>query len=316
MTGGLGFIGSNLAVALADAGAEVTVVDALVPRHGGSERNLAPAEGIEVVVADLGATEAYADAAARAEYVFNLAGQVSHTDSMTDPVGDLDLNTRTHLALLELLRHRNPDAVVVYASTRQIYGRPRYRPVDEEHPVEPVDVNGIDKHATEQFHLLYARTYGLRASALRLTNVYGPRQRLLGDHHGFIPVFVRRALLGETIALFGDGLQERDCLHVDDAVDAFAAAARTADAVGEVFNVGHPEPRSLRSIAESIVAAAGAGAVELRPWPVDRAQIDIGSFSTDGSKAKRVLGWEAGIGFDDGIRSTVEFFREFRSWYL
>lgn len=316
VTGGLGFIGSNLAVALAEHGAAVTVVDALVPRHGGGRHNLAPVESANVIVADIGDADAISEAAAAAHYVFNLAGQVSHTDSMEDPVGDLDLNTRSHLALLELLRQVNPDASVVYASTRQIYGRPRYRPVDEEHPVQPVDVNGIDKHAAEQFHLLYARTYGMRTSSLRLTNVYGPRQRLLGDHHGFIPVFVRRALQGETIRLYGDGAQERDCLHVDDVVDAFVAAATNPDAIGEVFNIGHEESLPLRAIAAEIVDAAGGGTVELEPWPAARAQIDIGSFSTDGSKAKRVLGWEAHIKFADGIRSTIDFFREHRSWYL
>jgi len=315
VTGGLGFIGSNLAVALAEHGAHVTVVDALVPRHGGGRHNVAGVD-VAVVIADLGDGNAISEALTEADYVFNLGGQVSHTDSMEDPVGDLDLNTRSHLALLELCRQLNPDAPVVYASTRQIYGRPRYRPVDEEHPIQPVDVNGVDKHAAEQFHLLYARTYGMRTSSLRLTNVYGPRQRLLGDHHGFIPVFIRRAMAGETIRLFGDGSQERDCLHVDDVVDAFVAAATCEDAVGEVFNIGHTESLPLRVIAEEIVAAAGGGTVELEPWPAERAKIDIGSFSTDGSKAKRVLGWEAHIGFADGIRSTIDFFREHQSWYL
>lgn len=316
VTGGLGFIGSNLAVALADAGAAVTVVDGLVERHGGGHHNLAGAEGIDVVVADLGDTATYAPVARAAEYVFNLAGQVSHVDSMTDPLGDLDLNARGHVALLELLRHENPEAPVVYASTRQIYGRITYRPVDEEHPVVPVDVNGIDKYAGEQFHTLYARVHGMHASALRLTNVYGPRQRLLGDHHGFIGVFIRRALNGEPIQLFGDGSQERDVLFVGDAVDAFVRAATTPDAAGEVFNVGHPDSRPLRAIAEAIVHEAGTGSVELRPWPEERRRIDIGSYSTDCSKAKRVLGWEAGVDFETGIAETIAFVQEHRESYL
>jgi UDP-glucose 4-epimerase len=321
VTGGLGFIGSNLALACAGAGAQVTVVDALVERHGGGRHNLlgengSPVAGIDVIVADLADTDAYAAAAADAEFVFNIAGQVSHTDSMTDPLGDLHLNTEGHLALLDLLRRTNPEAPIVYASTRQIYGRPKYRPVDEDHPVRPVDVNGIDKYAAEQFHTLYAHVHRLRASALRLTNVYGPRQRVLGDHHGFIGTFIRRAMNDEPIRLYGDGSQERDVLHVRDAVDAFVAAALTDDAVGEVFNVGHPDSYSLRAIAEVIVRETGRGSIELQPWPEERAKIDIGSYSTDCSKAKRVLGWEASIGLHDGMADTIAFVRAHREQYL
>jgi nucleoside-diphosphate-sugar epimerase len=233
----LGFIGANLALALARAGADVTVVDACYPRHGANPYNL-EAEGgdrIRRVTADLG------DAAVRAalddvELVFNLAGQVSHVDSMTDPIFDLDVNTRSQVAFLEALRWASPAATVVFTSTRQLFGRPRYLPVDEDHPVNPVDVNGITKHAAEQFHTLYHEVYGLRTSVVRLTNVFGPRQRLRDDFQGFLPIFVRRALLGQQISLFGDGSQERDCLYVDDVVDCLVRAALTEDAVGEGFN--------------------------------------------------------------------------------
>ncbi|HEY8216597.1 MAG TPA: NAD-dependent epimerase/dehydratase family protein, partial [Acidimicrobiia bacterium] len=243
VTGGLGFIGSNLALALARAGADVTVVDALHPRHGANARNLEPdgdtlVRPIRVVEGDIATPEARG-AAAAAEIVFNLAGQVSHVDSMADPLFDLEVNTRSHAALLEGLRHDNPSAIVVFTSTRQLFGKPRYLPVDEDHPVAPVDVNGISKHATEQFHLLYRECYGLRSVVVRLTNVYGPRQRLRDDFQGFLPIFVRRALLDQAIQVFGEGAQRRDCLYVDDVVECLLRAALVPEAAGEVFNVGN-----------------------------------------------------------------------------
>jgi nucleoside-diphosphate-sugar epimerase len=313
----LGFIGANLALALARADAEVVVVDACYPRHGANPFNLAGADGgsIRRITADL------ADAPARTalegvELIFNLAGQVSHIDSMTDPVFDLDVNTRSQLAFLEALRWTNPDATVVYTSTRQLFGRPQYLPVDEEHPVAPVDVNGITKYAAEQFHRLYHDVHGLRTTVVRLTNVFGPRQRLRDDFQGFLPIFIRRALLGQPISLFGDGSQERDCLYVDDVVDCLIRAAVAPDAVGDVFNVGNDEHLTLRAIAELIVAAAGSGSVEMVPWPPDRDAIDIGSYFGDSSRAKRVLGWTPETTFGEGIERTVAFYRQHLERYL
>ena len=317
VTGGLGFIGSNLAIALASGGADVTVVDAVLPRHGANPHNLDGASApIEVIQADLGDIDALERAAAGADFVFNLAGQVSHVDSMTDPLFDLEVNTRSHLGFLELLRRVNPEVTIVYTSTRQIYGHPRYLPVDEDHPSSPADVNGVTKYATEQFHFLYGECYGLRASAIRLTNIYGPRQRLRDDFQGFLPIFLDRALRDEALTVFGDGRQERDCLYVDDVVECLLMAAASPDAPGEVFNAGSDEHLSLKSIAEAIVAAAGSGRVEHVPWPPDRDAIDIGSYVGDSSKAKRVLGWEPSTPFVEGIERTVAFYRDHLPWYL
>jgi UDP-glucose 4-epimerase len=313
----LGFVGSNLALALAEADAEVTVVDARVPTHGANPYNLdSAARHIDVIEADVGDADAVGDTAASSDVIFNLAGQVSHVESMARPLFDLDVNTRSQLAFLEVLRSAGSQAVVVYTSTRQIFGHPRYLPVDEDHPVSPVDVNGITKWAAEQLHLLYTELYGIRACALRLTNVYGPRQRLEGDLQGFLPIFVRRALTGEPITVFGDGAQERDCLYVDDVVECLLLAARSTDATGEFFNVGNDERLSLRQIAEAVVDAAGSGSVESVPWPPDRDAIDIGSYYGDSSKAKRLLGWEPRTAFTDGIRRTMDFYRSRRSHYL
>jgi nucleoside-diphosphate-sugar epimerase len=221
---------------------------------------------------------------------------------------------RSHLAFLETLRRVAPDAAIAQTSTRQVYGRPQYLPVDEDHPTVPVDVNGVDKLACEHFHLLYHRVYGLRSTVLRLTNVYGPRQHLERQGLGFLPVFVRQALLGDEIVLYGDGSQQRDCLHVDDVVDALLLSAESTEAGGEVLNLGHEDALSLAAIAELIQGAAGrGGTVRCVPWPDDLLRIDIGSFQGDFAKAKRVLGWSPRIAFADGIRSTVDHYVA-RSW--
>jgi len=314
VTGGLGFIGSNLARHLLAAGAHVRVVDALVPTHGGDPRNL-EGTGAEILVADLGAPEV-ADVVEGADVVFNVAGQVSHVASMTEPLADLELNVRSHLAFLETLRRVAPCTTVVHTSTRQVYGRPERTPVDESHPTRPVDVNGIDKLAGEQLHLLYGTVHDLRVSALRLTNVYGPRQSLAHQDLGFLPVFIRRALEGGTITLYGDGSQRRDCLHVDDVCRSLALAATTPAAAGEVLNVGSDTDHTLAEIAAILVAAVGGTAeVAMAPWPAERVPIDIGDFATDATRATKVLGWKPSIGIDEGLRATVDFYRA-HPWYL
>ena len=315
ITGGLGFIGSNLAMQLARAGAKVTIVDALIPRHGGNTRNIYQLP-VEVVVADVGDATMLAPVIADAEYVFNLAGQVSHIDSIDDPLADFDLNARSQLAFLELLRRVAPEARVIYASTRQVYGRPRYLPVDELHPVAPGDVNGVSKYAAEQLHLLYGTIHNMRMTALRLTNTYGPRQRLRGEHMGFMPVFIARALEGRAITVFGDGSQERDCLYVDDVVDSFLLAAQSEAAVGGVFNIGSNDVFTLAEIAKQVVELAGTGSVEFRPWPREHERIDIGSYHADSTSARDKIGWTANVNLADGLQSTIDFYREHMAWYL
>jgi UDP-glucose 4-epimerase len=313
VTGGLGFIGSNLVHRLVRAGARVRVIDALVPDHGGDLRNL---EGLDVAVdvCDIGDPRV-AVALAGAEAVFNLAGQVSHTSSMRDPQRDLHLNTVTHAQMLEMMREVCPRARVVHASTRQVYGRALRVPVDESHPTHPVDVNGAAKLAGEQLHMVYAHAYDMPITSVRLTNVYGPRQRLTSDDLGFLPVFIRTALLGETIELFGDGSQRRDCLYVDDVIDAIVAATDER-AVGKVFNVGNAIDHSLLDIARVVIAATASGSdVKCREWPSEHQRIDIGSFRSDSTAIAQAIGWRAVTELDEGMRLTASFYRG-HSWYL
>jgi UDP-glucose 4-epimerase len=269
---------------------------------------------VPVLHAEIGDPEV-AEVVADADVIFNLAGQVSHTESMRDPLKDLHLNATTHASFLETVRAVNPACRIVHTSTRQVYGKAITLPVDELHPARPVDVNGVAKLAGEQLHIVYSKAYGMAITSLRLTNVYGPRQRLTSDELGFLPVFIRKALLGETISIFGDGEQQRDCLYVDDVVEALLAA--TADeAVGRMFNVGHERLHSLNEVAHTIVDAAGSGsAVKFIPWPDDHARIDIGSFHTDGARIANRLGWTAKTSLADGVRSTLAFYR-CHPWYL
>ena len=315
VTGGLGFIGSNVARALVASGARVRVVDALVPEHGGRADQLDGVAVDAVLVASI-ADPRVAELLDGADAVFNLAGQVSHSASMRDPRRDLELNATSHADLLDAVRRVCPTARLVHTSTRQVYGRAiAVEVVDEIHPANPVDVNGVAKLAGEQLHLVYAHAYGLRATSLRLTNVYGPRQRLTSDELGFLPVFIRRALLGEEIRIYGDGRQRRDCLHVDDVVAAIAAAADDR-AIGRVFNVGHATTHSLAEIAVAVVAAAGSnGGMQLIPWPPDQARIDIGSFHTGSDLIASEVGWRASIELAAGIADTIAFYQE-HPWYL
>ena len=313
VTGGLGFIGSNVAHELVAQGARVRIIDALIDGHGGDRRNVAGLD-VDIVEAEIG-DAAVADVVAGADVIFNLAGQVSHIASMRDPLHDLHVNTVTHASFLETLRRVNPTARVVHTSTRQVYGRPLRSPVDELHPTSPMDVNGVAKLAGEQLHLVYHTAYGMPTTSLRLTNVYGPRQRLNSDELGFLPVFIRKALLGEQILIFGDGAQRRDCVYVADVVDALLAAT-APEAIGKVFNVGHVIDHSLAEIASAIIEITGSrGGLHLVEWPDNHQRIDIGSFHTDGTTIAEALGWKATTTLDDGLRSTATFYRD-NPWYL
>ena len=310
VTGGLGFIGSNLAFALVEAGCEVTLVDALVPGHGGNPTNVDGLEGVEIVLADLRDSDRLAPLVERSELLFNLAGQTSHLDSMEDPFADLELNCGAQLALLENCRRHNPDVRIVFAGTRQVYGRPQTLPVSEEHPIDPVDVNGIHKLAAEWYHLLYGRVYGPAVTVLRLTNTYGPRMRVRDARQTFLGVWIKQLLTGERLQIYGDGSQRRDFTYVDDAVRALCLAVVDDRVDGEVLNVGSREPVSLLELAQELVALNGGGAYDIVPFPPDRLAIDIGDYFADSTRLEQLLDWSPQVGLDEGLRRTLDYFRQ------
>ena len=313
VTGGLGFIGSNLARRLVELGARVLIIDALIPDCGGNMFNIAGIEDrVRLNIADMREQNAMNCLVQDQEVIFNLAGQVSHIDSIQDPGTDLEINCRGQLALLEACRWHNPSVRVVYASTRQVYGRPDSLPVSERHHVRPTDVNGINKAAGEHYHLVYNSVFGIRASVLRMTNVYGPRQLLKHNRQGFIAWFIRRAIEGGEIEIFGDGAQIRDLVFVDDAVDACLRAGADGRADGQVFNVGGAEPVTLRALAETLIDVAESGSYRLVDWPAERRAIDIGSFYADSSLIRDTLGWRPVTLLRDGLARTVAFYR--RHW--
>ncbi|MHB0871261.1 MAG: NAD-dependent epimerase/dehydratase family protein [Chloroflexota bacterium] len=316
ITGGLGFLGSNLAHRLVDLGAEVLLVDSLVPDYGGNLFNVADIQDrLRVNVADVRDENSMDYLVRWQEVIFNLAGQVSHIDSMRDPFTDLEINCRAQLSILEACRKFNPEVKLVYASTRQIYGKPLQLPVDEMHPKRPTDVNGINKMAGEWYHILYNNVYGIRATSLRLTNSYGPRQLIKHNRQGFIPWFIRQVIEGEEISLFGDGSQLRDFSYVDDVVEAFLMAGASPRVDGEFYNLGGVGPVSLKEFVETLIEVAGQGSYRLVPFPPEKRSIDIGSVYSDYSKIREALGWEPRTSIREGLRRTVEYYREFREHY-
>jgi UDP-glucose 4-epimerase len=317
VTGGLGFIGSNLVRHLVDAGADVLIVDSLFPDYGGNLFNIAGIEQrVRVNISDV-RDETSMDALVRdREVIFNLAGQVSHIDSMQDPHTDLEINCRAQLSMLEACRKHNPAVRVIFAGTRQVYGRPERLPVDEGHLVRPVDINGVNKAAGEYYHLLYNNVFGVRACSLRLTNVYGPRQLMRHNRQGFIGWFIRLAIEGREIQIFGDGSQLRDFVYVDDAAEAFLYAGATDVCNGEVFNVGGDVPISHKDLVALLLEVAGSGSVRFVEWPEAKKRIDIGSFYSDSSKFRRAVGWHPRIDLREGLRRTIEYYRQHLAEYI
>lgn len=310
VTGGMGFIGSNLVMALVERGARVTAVDSLAPGCGWRQTNLDPVrDQIDFRHCDMGDSARMRPVLAGQQVIFNLAGEISHLNSMTNPPRDLAINCEAQVRFLDLCRTENPAATIIYASSRQIYGRPKYLPVDEAHPVHPVDYNGVHNHAAEHYHFLLRNQFQMRTVCLRLGNIYGPRQGIHQDCRGFIDTFVRRALVGEQIAVFGDGKQLRGMTYVDDAVDAFLRAGLAGANSSPAYNVDHPAPVSLWRLAEMLCRIAGSPPPRLTPFPPERQVIDIGDYYPNTEKFCREFGWVPRVGLEQGLRKTVEFFR-------
>ena len=324
--GGLGFIGSNLVLRLAQNKTSCFVIDSLNPAYGGNVYNIGDAVNpnlIKTNISDIRDEHSLSVLLEGAEILFNLAGQTSHMDSMTDPFTDLDINARAQLSILEVCRQVAPDVRIVFASTRQIYGSPHYLPVNEGHPLQPVDVNGINKLAGEQYHLLYSQVYGIHSTVLRLTNTYGPRMRIKDARQTFLGVWIRNLLLGQPFEVWG-GEQLRDYTYVDDCVSALQLAATSDTSIGEIYNLGGcGEPASLLETAETLVAAArdlelplAPEPFVLRPYPAERKKIDIGDYYADDRKIRQQLGWQPQVGLREGLRRTLNYYRTELEHYL
>jgi UDP-glucose 4-epimerase len=316
VTGGLGFIGSNLVRRLVAEGAQVTVIDLDLAEYGSCPFNLADLAGaFESIHADIGDVSRFEAQLRKAQVIFNLAGQTSHADSMSAPERDLSLNQVANLHFLESVRQCCAEARIVYTSTRQIYGKPQYLPVDEAHPIAPPDINGIHKFAVENYHLLYARVYGLRATTLRLTNVFGPRMRIRDARQTFLGIWIRNILSGQPIEVWG-GDQRRDFTYVDDLVDALLLAAASRSTEGLALNVSGNEPVTLLSLAERLVQLAGTGGYERREFPAERKKIDIGDFFGTDTAFRQATGWQPRTSLDEGLSATLDFYRRNLSHYL
>jgi len=316
ITGGAGFIGSNLARVLVKAGAEVAIMDCMKPEYGGNLRNLhGIRKQVDLRLADVRDRESLPGLIGGRDVLFNLAGQTSHLDSIQDPDTDLEINCRAQLSILEACRHHNPGIRIVFAGTRQIYGKPDYLPVDEKHPIRPVDVNGINKCAGEWYHLLYHQVHGIKTCVLRLTNTIGPRMRIKDARQTFVGVWIKNLIEGRPIEVWG-GEQLRDFTYVDDCVDALLLAAARAEAAGRVFNLGGIPPVSLKDLAELMVELNGSGEIRVKSFPADRKKIDIGDYYADDTLIRSTLGWRPRVGLPKAISRTLDYYRREILHYL
>ena len=315
ITGGLGFIGSTLAVRLGQSGAEVTIVDALIPGYGGNKFNIESVKGkVKVKKADIRVIREMNKAVAGQEIIFNLAGTLSHVDSMRDPMTDLEINCRAQLSLLESVRKYNPETRIIYAGTRNQYGKAQYLPVDENHPQEPTDINGINSIAAEKYHLMYTKVYGIKTVSLRMTNTYGPRHQMRHSRQGVLNWFIRQIIDGEEVKLYGDGKQIRDINYVDDVVDALLMVAGSQKGWGEAYNLGGI-PVSLLEFVKKIIRINGGGKFILVPFPDQRKIIEVGDYKALYKKIAATYGWKPSVRLDEGIKKTIEYYKKYKKYY-
>jgi UDP-glucose 4-epimerase len=315
ITGGMGFIGSTLAHALVKLGANVTIIDSMIPEYGGNLFNLHGIEDkVKVNISDVRDRYSMNYLVRDKEILFNLAGTLSHVDSMTDPFTDLEINCVSQLSILEACRHNNPEIKIIWAGTRNQYGRAKYLPVNEEHPQIPTDVNGINNIAGEQYHLLYYNVYGIKTCSLRLTNCYGPRHQMRHPRQGVLNWFIRQLIDGKKIALYGTGEQIRDVNYVDDVIDAFLMVGISDKVWGEAFNLGGVAV-SLRSFVQQAIEVFGRGEYYTTPFSEDRKKIEIGDYIADYAKIKNLLGWKPRISLKEGLKKTFAYYQRYKKYY-
>lgn len=315
ITGGMGFIGSNLAIALVDLGAEVLIVDSMIPDYGGNEFNIRPvADKVRINISDVRDRTSMDFLVRHCDLLFNLAGSLSHVDSMKDPFTDLEINAVSQLSILESCRKYNPAVKILFAGTRGQYGRTHGRPVNEDYPMRPCDVNGINNVAGEAYHLLYNDVYGIRACSLRLTNTFGPRHQMKHPRQGVLNWFIRQLIDGQTIKLYGTGQQIRDTNYVADVVEAMLLAMASEETNGKAFNIGG-EPLSLLQFVQLAIEVNGEGTYELVPFPENSLKIEVGDYIADFTRFKQTVGWEPRTSVREGLRRTLDYYRKFKEYY-
>ncbi|HAH22368.1 MAG TPA: NAD-dependent epimerase [Prolixibacteraceae bacterium] len=317
ISGGLGFIGSNLAIKLVDCGAVVTIVDSLIPEYGGNLWNIEPVKDkVKINISDVRDEHSIQHLIQGQDYFFNLAGQTSHLDSMQNPYTDLEINSKAQLFILEACKKYNPGIKIIFASTRQLYGKPQYLPVDEKHPLFPVDVNGINKLSGEWYHIVYNHVYDIKTAILRLTNTFGPRMRIKDARQTFLGIWIRNLIENKPITIFGDGSQIRDYNYIDDVVDAFLMVAGSDQWKGSIFNLGNDQPISLKTTAEMMIEENNGGNYIFKEFPADLKKIDIGDFYSDFGKIKQMLDWTPKVSTREGIKETLEYFIKNYNYYI
>ena len=315
ITGGLGFIGSNLAIRMVDLGAKITLLDALIPGLGGNKFNITPIkQKVKTVIGDLRDEKLINGIVGNQEIIFNLAGTLSHIDSMNNPLNDLDINCRAQLCLLEACKNYNREVKIIFAGTRNQYGKALYLPVDEKHIQEPTDINGINAIAAEKYHLLYGRIHNIKTVSLRMSNTYGPRHQMKHPKQGVLNWFIRKLLDKQTVELYGDGSQIRDVNYIDDVVDALILCAQSRKNAGEVYNLGGG-PQTLKDFIDKAIRILGHGRFKIVPFPKDRKPIEIGNYVADVKKINDELGWSPKVSIEDGIGQTINYYKKHKKYY-
>ncbi len=316
ITGGLGFIGSNLAHFLVEIGAKVTIVDSLVKTCGGNIHNIDSInKKVTVLNIDLRDTKKIQNVLKGKDFIFNIAGRSTHKSGMQNPLLDSSINSLSHLSLLEAYRKAGCNAKIIYAGTRTQYGKITKNPVSETAPLNPVDFNGLHHTFAEMYHMFYHKNYGIAVCSLRLSNTYGPKQVMNGDELGVLPLFLKKAMDGETININGKGNNVRDFVFVSDVVNALCLAAVNPKSSGQIFNVGSGNPATLKEIANQILKLCPSGKVEYRIMPKEYAKIEIGDYVADISKIKKTLGWQPSVKLTEGLKKTHDFFVKNKRFY-
>mgnify|MGYP005835382363 CR=1 FL=1 len=316
ITGGLGFIGSNLSIKLVELGAHVTIVDNMLPRQGSNLFNIREIENkVTINISDVRNQLSMNHLVKGKDYIFHLAGQVNHVDSMRNPLQDLDINCVGTLVLLEALREHNRNGLVIFAGTRGEYGSSVKLPVDENHPTNPKGIYAVTNLTAEKMILVYDDIFGIKGACLRITNTYGPRHQMMHDEYGVFNWFIRKALDNEEIPVFGDGRILRDFLYVDDLVSCMVKTAATDEAYGKVFNVGTGIPVSFIDLAREIVRIAGAGKVAYKDFTQERKEVEPGDYYADISRLKKVVKWTPKVSLSEGIKKTIDFYRKHKKEY-